>query len=447
MLAFGFAFMWMFVTVGLVAGNVQAAQGMSLLIFPLSFVSSAMVPVDSMPGWLQPVAEHQPITVMTNAVRSLALGDPALAGLSGTTAHYVTVSLLWAAGLVAVFAPLAVARFPQGLASPTVPPDLRATAPVRSGGTVASRLLAMSDFNAQIIEEFRANAGKVGGDFGRADGAAPHDRRPHGRRSRQPLVYGRDGDNLVVFASSGGAPTHPDWFHNLVAHPDVTVEVGTDTVPVRARVAEGDERERLWARQKAHARPRRVRGQDDPADPRDRAGAGARLKKTCGGGVRPGVPVVSAVEGDGQSAPPRVRGLRPRGETSPAPRSRGAGVRMRAKPPRRPWRARGSTGIRWPPWTTPRGTSPGRAEPHPLRRTPRLPAPAQIGVPEVEPGLIPALLALPETQRTAVWLVHARQWRYGEVAEAMGTSVSMVGNHVRRGSDRLRQHLEVDARA
>lgn len=81
------------------------------------------------------------------------------------------------------------------------------------------------------------------------------------------------------------------------------------------------------------------------------------------------------------------------------------------------------------------------------RRTPRLPAPAQIGVPEVEPGLIPALLALPETQRTAVWLVHACQWHYGEVAEAMGTSVSMVGNHVRRGLDRLRQHLEVDARA
>ena len=110
-LVFGFAFMWMFVFVGLVAGNVQAAQGMSLLIFPLSFVSSAMVPVDSMPGWLQPVAEHQPITVMTNAVRSLALGDPALAGLSGSTAHYVTVSLLWAAGIVAVFEPLAVARF------------------------------------------------------------------------------------------------------------------------------------------------------------------------------------------------------------------------------------------------------------------------------------------------------------------------------------------------
>jgi ABC-2 type transport system permease protein len=110
-LVFGFAFMWLFVWVGLVAGNVQAAQGMSLLIFPLSFVSSAMVPVDTMPGWMQPVAENQPITVMTNAVRSLALGDPALAGLSGSTGHYVMLALVWTAGLVAVFAPLAVLRY------------------------------------------------------------------------------------------------------------------------------------------------------------------------------------------------------------------------------------------------------------------------------------------------------------------------------------------------
>jgi len=110
-LVFGFAFMWMFVWLGLIAGNVQAAQGMSLLIFPLSFVSSAMVPVDTMPGWMQPVAENQPLTVMVNAVRSLALGDPALAGLTGSTAHYVVLSLVWAAGLVAVFAPLAVLRY------------------------------------------------------------------------------------------------------------------------------------------------------------------------------------------------------------------------------------------------------------------------------------------------------------------------------------------------
>jgi ABC-2 type transport system permease protein len=108
---FGLAFMWMFVWIGLVAGNAQAAQGMSLLVFPLSFVSSAYVQVDTMPGWLQPVAEHQPLTAMTNAVRSLVLGDPAAAGLSGSTAHWVLLSLAWSAGLVAVFAPLAVARY------------------------------------------------------------------------------------------------------------------------------------------------------------------------------------------------------------------------------------------------------------------------------------------------------------------------------------------------
>jgi ABC-2 type transport system permease protein len=105
---FGFAFMWLFALLGLVAGNAQAAQGMSLVIFPLSFVSSAMVPVGSMPGWMQPIAEHQPITVMTNAVRSLALGDPAIAGLSHSTTYWVVLSLVWAAGLVALFAPLAV---------------------------------------------------------------------------------------------------------------------------------------------------------------------------------------------------------------------------------------------------------------------------------------------------------------------------------------------------
>jgi ABC-2 type transport system permease protein len=108
---FGFALMWLFVWIGLVAGNAQAAQGMSLLVFPLSFVSSAYVPVDSMPGWMQPIAEHQPITVMTNAVRSLALGDPAAAGLTGSSAHWVVLSLVWSAGLVAVFAPLAVLRY------------------------------------------------------------------------------------------------------------------------------------------------------------------------------------------------------------------------------------------------------------------------------------------------------------------------------------------------
>jgi ABC-2 type transport system permease protein len=111
---YGFAFTWMFICIGIVAGNAQAAQGMSLLVFPLTFVSSAYVPVESMPSWMQPLAEHQPITQMTDAVRSLVLGDPSLAGLTGTTGSYVVSSLLWCVALIVVFAPLAVARYRRG---------------------------------------------------------------------------------------------------------------------------------------------------------------------------------------------------------------------------------------------------------------------------------------------------------------------------------------------
>ena len=81
------------------------------------------------------------------------------------------------------------------------------------------------------------------------------------------------------------------------------------------------------------------------------------------------------------------------------------------------------------------------------RKPPQLPPPMAVGLPEIEPDLVPALLALPTTQRTAVWLVHACQWRYAEVAEAMETSVSMVGNHVSRGLAALRERLEVSADA
>ena len=107
----GFAFVWMFVCMGLVAGNAQAAQGISMLAYPIIFVSSAYVRVDTLPGWMQPVAEHQPVTVMCNAVRSLALGDPALAGLGHTTTYWAVLSLIWSAGILAVFAPLAVALY------------------------------------------------------------------------------------------------------------------------------------------------------------------------------------------------------------------------------------------------------------------------------------------------------------------------------------------------
>ena len=82
-----------------------------------------------------------------------------------------------------------------------------------------------------------------------------------------------------------------------------------------------------------------------------------------------------------------------------------------------------------------------------LRKRPVLPRPDQLGLPDVEPNLIPALMELPETQRTAVWLVHACQWRYAEVADAMDTSVSMIGNHLRRGMERLRKRLEVSTDA
>ena len=81
------------------------------------------------------------------------------------------------------------------------------------------------------------------------------------------------------------------------------------------------------------------------------------------------------------------------------------------------------------------------------RKVAHLPAPASVGVPDIEPGLIPALQALPDSQRTAVWLVHACQWRYSEVAEAMDTSVTMVGNHVSRGLESLRRRLGVDVHA
>ena len=104
-----------------------------------------------------------------------------------------------------------------------------------------------NDFNRSIIEEFRANAGKVGGPFEGAPLLLLH---TTGARSGQervnPVMYRGDGDRLAVFASKGGAPTNPDWYHNLLAHPRARVEVGTDAFDVTARVAEGEERERIW---------------------------------------------------------------------------------------------------------------------------------------------------------------------------------------------------------
>lgn len=108
---FGIAFGFVFIFLGLVAGNAQAAQGMSLMVFPLSFVSSAYVPVKTMPSWMQVFARNQPLTFMCDSVRSLADGSRANALIGQTTGHCVVMSLVWVGVILVVFGPLAVVRF------------------------------------------------------------------------------------------------------------------------------------------------------------------------------------------------------------------------------------------------------------------------------------------------------------------------------------------------
>jgi len=108
-----------------------------------------------------------------------------------------------------------------------------------------------NEWNRRIIEEFRENGGKVGGPFEGARMLLLHHKGARtGTERLNPLVYQPVGEGFAVFASKAGAPTNPDWYHNLIANPEATVEVGEDTVRVRARVAEGEERERIWTRQK-----------------------------------------------------------------------------------------------------------------------------------------------------------------------------------------------------
>jgi deazaflavin-dependent oxidoreductase (nitroreductase family) len=107
-----------------------------------------------------------------------------------------------------------------------------------------------ADFNARIIEEFHANEGRVGGAF---DGMPllllHHTGAKSGKSRINPLAYQSDDGRYVVFASKAGAPTNPDWYHNLKAQPNVTIEVGTDTLEVVASEAAGEERERLYRTQ------------------------------------------------------------------------------------------------------------------------------------------------------------------------------------------------------
>jgi ABC-2 type transport system permease protein len=109
-----FAFTWMFVLLGILAGNPQAAQGMGLLVFPFTFVSSAFVPVESMPGWMQSFANNQPLTQIVNATRAYSLGDRAEQVLGHPASYFAVRSIFWCALFILVFAPLAARRYRRG---------------------------------------------------------------------------------------------------------------------------------------------------------------------------------------------------------------------------------------------------------------------------------------------------------------------------------------------
>jgi ABC-2 type transport system permease protein/oleandomycin transport system permease protein len=107
-----YCFTWIFITIGLVSSSAQAANGMAtLLVIPVAFVSAAYVPAASLPGWLQPVANNQPFTVLSNALRSLTLGGTDAVGLGHSTTYWVALSLAWCVGIAVVFGALAMSRF------------------------------------------------------------------------------------------------------------------------------------------------------------------------------------------------------------------------------------------------------------------------------------------------------------------------------------------------
>ncbi|HEV2238809.1 MAG TPA: nitroreductase family deazaflavin-dependent oxidoreductase [Ktedonobacterales bacterium] len=111
-----------------------------------------------------------------------------------------------------------------------------------------SQTSRFNDYNQQLIANYRANGGKLTGPFtGRKLLLLTTTGAKSGREHTAPVAYTHDGDRLVVIASKGGAPTNPAWYHNLAAHPEVTVELGAERFTARAVVSEGAERERLFA--------------------------------------------------------------------------------------------------------------------------------------------------------------------------------------------------------
>jgi deazaflavin-dependent oxidoreductase (nitroreductase family) len=113
-------------------------------------------------------------------------------------------------------------------------------------------MAGINDFNQKIMEEFHANAGKVGGPFAGVDILIlTSTGRKSGQMRWHPVAYSTDGDRYIIVASRGGAPTSPGWYHNLVANPSAVIEVGSDVIAVEATIASGAERERLYAQHAA----------------------------------------------------------------------------------------------------------------------------------------------------------------------------------------------------
>lgn len=109
-----------------------------------------------------------------------------------------------------------------------------------------------NDFNAGVIEEFRANGGTAGGIFEGKPLLLLHNvGAKSGTDFVTPLVYLDEGGEWFIFASKGGAPNNPGWYHNLVAGPEVSIEIGSDTVPVTAEEVTGEKRDRIYAIQEA----------------------------------------------------------------------------------------------------------------------------------------------------------------------------------------------------
>ena len=112
--------------------------------------------------------------------------------------------------------------------------------------------MSMADFNTQVINEFRENSGQVGGMFESMPLLLLHHTGAKSGEDRiAPLAYMEDDGRYAIFASKGGAPEHPAWYHNLIANPDTTVEIGEQKIDVVASVADADERDRIYNAQAA----------------------------------------------------------------------------------------------------------------------------------------------------------------------------------------------------